>query len=69
MRGLIAALVAMTMLGFGKVEATASAVEPETSCGSSIWPSPALAAEVAAAGLKQLTKPPKAERKGSEHTR
>jgi periplasmic protein TonB len=64
--GLIAALVAMTMLGFGRVEATSELVErqPMRLVYLAI---PGPGGGGGGGGLKHLTKPPKAKRKGSEH--
>ena len=64
--GLIAALVAMTMLGFGRVEATSEPVEPQP-MRLVYLAIPGPGGGGGGGGLKQLTKPPKAERKGSEH--
>jgi periplasmic protein TonB len=64
--GLIVALVGMTMLGFGNVEATIEAVEPQpTRLVYLALPGPGGGG--GGGGLKHVTKPPKAERKGSKH--
>lgn len=64
--GLIVALVAMTMLGFGNVEATTEPVEPQP-VRLVFLAIPGPGGGGGGGGLKQLTKPPKAERKGSAH--
>jgi periplasmic protein TonB len=58
--------VAMTMLGFGRVEATSEPVEPQP-MRLVYLAIPGPGGGGGGGGLKQLTKPPKAERKGSEH--
>jgi periplasmic protein TonB len=64
--GLIVALVVMTMLGFGKVEATGEAVEPQP-IRLVYLAIPGPGGGGGGGGLKHLTKPPKAERKGAQH--
>jgi len=64
--GLIAALVALTMLGFGKVEAVSDAVEPEP-LRLVYLAIPGPGGGGGGGGLKLRTKPPKAERKGKAH--
>lgn len=63
---LIVALVAMTLMGFGRVEATGEAVEPQP-MRLVFLAIPGPGGGGGGGGLKQLTKPPKAERKGSSH--
>jgi periplasmic protein TonB len=64
--GLIAALIAMTMLGFGRVDATGEAVDrqPMRLVYLAI---PGPGGGGGGGGLKHATKPPRAERKGSSH--
>ena len=62
---LLVALVALTMMGFGKVEATTEAVEPQP-LRLVYLALPGPGGGGGGGGLKQRTKPPKAERKGSE---
>lgn len=64
--GLIVALIAMTMLGFGKLEATGEAVDPQP-MRLVYLAIPGPGGGGGGGGLKQVTKPPKAERKGSSH--
>jgi periplasmic protein TonB len=64
--GLLAAFVAMAMLGFGKVEAVSNAVEPEP-LRLVYLAIPGPGGGGGGGGLKLQTKPPKAERKGTHH--
>ena len=66
--GLIVALVALTMLGFSKVEAVGDAVEPEK-LRLVYLAIPGPGGGGGGGGLKLRTKPPKAERKGNSATR
>jgi protein TonB len=64
--GLIATLVALTMLGFGKVDATSEIIEQQP-MRLVFLATPGPGGGGGGGGLKQLAKPPRAERKGSEH--